>query len=140
MAPHPSTPFPYQLLTPDHTLSNDSSPFLITLCLLSADLQRATGLSESAEADAHRLNRVLQLTGFSDPVYAEAYVTVHQYDIVLDVTVINRTSETLQVSAHWPALYQRLRHSILELNLCNCVYHLYAPAPAAILCMQHHSC
>jgi hypothetical protein len=29
-------------------------------------------------------------------VYAEAYVTVHQYDIVLDVTVINRTSETLQ--------------------------------------------
>jgi coatomer subunit beta len=40
---------------------------------------------------------VLQLTGFSDPVYAEAYVTVHQYDIVLDVTVINRTSETLQV-------------------------------------------
>ena len=34
--------------------------------------------------------------GFSDPVYAEAYVTVHQYDIVLDVTVINRTGETLQ--------------------------------------------
>lgn len=29
-------------------------------------------------------------------MYAEAYVTVHQYDIVLDVTVINRTSETLQ--------------------------------------------
>jgi vesicle coat complex subunit len=36
------------------------------------------------------------LAGFSDPVYAEAYVTVHQYDIVLDVTVINRTAETLQ--------------------------------------------
>ena len=34
--------------------------------------------------------------GFSDPVYAEAYVTVHQYDIVLDVNVINRTTETLQ--------------------------------------------
>ncbi|RWW07112.1 hypothetical protein GW17_00029520 [Ensete ventricosum] len=33
---------------------------------------------------------------FSDPVYAEAYVTVHHYDIVLDVTVINRTKETLQ--------------------------------------------
>ena len=29
-------------------------------------------------------------------MYAEAYVTVHQYDIVLDVTVINRTGETLQ--------------------------------------------
>ena len=34
--------------------------------------------------------------GFADPVYAEAYVTVHQYDIVLDVTVINRTRDTLQ--------------------------------------------
>ena len=34
-----------------------------------------------------RLNRVLQLTGFSDPVYAEAYITVHQYDVVMDVTV-----------------------------------------------------
>ncbi len=29
-------------------------------------------------------------------MYAEAYVTVHQYDIVMDVTVINRSSETLQ--------------------------------------------
>ena len=34
--------------------------------------------------------------GFSDPVYAEAYVTVHQYDIVLDVSVQNRTTATLQ--------------------------------------------
>ncbi len=38
----------------------------------------------------------LSCAGLADPVYAEAYVTVHQYDIVLDVTVINRTSETLQ--------------------------------------------
>lgn len=29
-------------------------------------------------------------------MYAEAYVTVHQYDIVLDVTVINRSSATMQ--------------------------------------------
>ena len=39
---------------------------------------------------------MLQLTGFSDPVYAEAYVTVHQYDIVMDVTVVNRSDETQQ--------------------------------------------
>mmetsp|Transcript_15129 Transcript_15129/g.39929 ORF Transcript_15129/g.39929 Transcript_15129/m.39929 type:complete len:366 (+) Transcript_15129:1-1098(+) len=63
---------------------------------VNTDLQRATGHVESADADAKRLNRVLQLTGLSDPVYAEAYVTVHQYDIVMDVTVINRTQETLQ--------------------------------------------
>ena len=39
---------------------------------------------------------MIQLTGFSDPVYAEAYVTVHQYDIVMDVTVVNRTNEVQQ--------------------------------------------
>ena len=37
-----------------------------------------------------------QLTGFSDPVYAEAYVNVNQYDIVLDVLIANQTKDTLQ--------------------------------------------
>ncbi|CAL5361034.1 unnamed protein product [Camellia sinensis] len=60
------------------------------------DLKRATGEFINDSDDANKLNRILQLTGFSDPVYAEAYVTVHHYDIVLDVTVINRTKETLQ--------------------------------------------
>jgi coatomer subunit beta len=59
------------------------------------DLKRATGES-TKEGDSRKLNKVLQLTGFSDSVYAEAYVTVHQYDIVLDVTILNRTNETLQ--------------------------------------------
>lgn len=60
------------------------------------DLKRATGEFIKDGDSTNKLNRVLQLTGFSDPVYAEAYITVHQYDIVLDVTVINRTKETLQ--------------------------------------------
>ncbi|KAF2583964.1 hypothetical protein F2Q70_00034153 [Brassica cretica] len=60
------------------------------------DLKRATGEFTKDENDANKLNRILQLTGFSDPVYAEAYVTVHHYDIALQVTVINRTKETLQ--------------------------------------------
>ncbi|KAL5204209.1 hypothetical protein ABZP36_009080 [Zizania latifolia] len=60
------------------------------------DLKAATGEFTKDADDANRLNHILQLTGFSDPVYAEAYVTVHHYDIVLDVTVINRTKETLQ--------------------------------------------
>lgn len=37
-----------------------------------------------------QLSRLRQLTGLSDPVYAEAYVQVHVYDIVLDVLVINQ--------------------------------------------------
>lgn len=40
--------------------------------------------------------QVTQLTGFSDPVYAEAYVNVNQYDIVLDMLVVNQTPDTLQ--------------------------------------------
>jgi len=63
---------------------------------VATDLKRATGSLASTMENERKLNRMMQLTGFSDPVYAEAYVTVHQYDIVLDVTVVNRTSETLQ--------------------------------------------
>jgi len=59
------------------------------------DLGRATGFADASSGE-QKLDRILQLTGFSDPVYAEACVTVHQYDIVLDVMVLNRTNETLQ--------------------------------------------
>ncbi|KAK3953431.1 adaptin N terminal region-domain-containing protein [Pseudoneurospora amorphoporcata] len=62
-----------------------------------ADLDRATGGDNSAGEDlSGKLSRVVQLTGFSDPVYAEAYVKVHQFDIVLDVLLVNQTTETLQ--------------------------------------------
>lgn len=40
-----------------------------------------------------KLSKVTQLTGFSDPVYAEAIVAVNQYDIVLDVLVVNQTGQ-----------------------------------------------
>ncbi|XRB25566.1 coatomer subunit beta [Pseudoscourfieldia marina] len=66
--------------------------------LAQQDISKATGYDAESQRrlDDTRLKRVLQLTGFSDPVYAEAYVTVHQYDIVLDVTVLNRTAHTMQ--------------------------------------------
>jgi coatomer subunit beta len=60
------------------------------------DLERATGGEGAAEDLSSKLSRVVQLTGFSDPVYAEAYVKVHQFDIVLDVLLVNQTTETLQ--------------------------------------------
>lgn len=63
---------------------------------VATDLQRATGTADADTANHNRLNKVLQLTGFSDTVYAEAYITVHQYDIVLDVHIVNRTTATLQ--------------------------------------------
>ena len=60
------------------------------------DLEKAAGGDTIGEDLSSKLSRVVQLTGFSDPVYAEAYVNVHQFDIVLDVLLVNQTSETLQ--------------------------------------------
>ncbi|RAL65153.1 hypothetical protein DID88_001259 [Monilinia fructigena] len=59
-------------------------------------LKRQLEAISSVEDLSSKLSRVVQLTGFSDPVYAEAYVTVHQFDIVLDVLLVNQTTETLQ--------------------------------------------
>lgn len=55
---------------------------------VATDMERAAG---SQAKDDKSVQRTVQLTGFSDPVYAEAIMTVHQYDIVLDVTIMNRT-------------------------------------------------
>lgn len=60
------------------------------------DLIRATGFVNAPPDEGQRLERLFQLTGWSDPVYAEAYVNVQQYDIVLEVLILNRTADTLQ--------------------------------------------
>ena len=62
-----------------------------------AVLTLATGNdSESKNANESKLSKVFQLSGFSDPVYAEAYIHVNQYDILLDVIIVNQTPDTLQ--------------------------------------------
>ena len=58
------------------------------------DLSKAVGAVKQEDFSS-RLKRVTQLTGLSDPVYAEAYVTVHAYDILLEVLLINQTSEPM---------------------------------------------
>ncbi|KAK9352902.1 adaptin N terminal region-domain-containing protein [Lipomyces doorenjongii] len=60
------------------------------------DLSKATGAETVSEDISSKLSKVVQLTGFSDTVYAEAYVKVHQFDIVLDVLLVNQTTDTLQ--------------------------------------------
>ncbi|CCC68346.1 hypothetical protein NCAS_0B02620 [Naumovozyma castellii] len=42
------------------------------------------------------LKKIVPLTGFSDPVYAEVYITNNQFDVVLDVLLVNQTKETLK--------------------------------------------
>lgn len=60
-----------------------------------SDLARATGYDSADALLSSELNHVYQLSGFADPVYAEAFVTVHDYDIVLEILVMNRTAGTL---------------------------------------------
>jgi len=59
-----------------------------------ADLARATGFDKGSSL-AEELSHCYPLSGFADPVYAEALVTVHEYDIVLEILLINRTPNTL---------------------------------------------
>ncbi|KAJ8490034.1 hypothetical protein ONZ45_g13354 [Pleurotus djamor] len=60
------------------------------------DVGRATGAGEVQEDFISNLSRIAQLTGFSDPIYAEAYVKMHGFDIMLDVLLVNQTANTLQ--------------------------------------------
>lgn len=50
-----------------------------------------------------KLNRVYQLTGFSDPVYVESHLAVVDFDIVLDMLLVNQSGailQNLQVELH----------------------------------------
>ncbi|ESK83897.1 coatomer subunit beta [Moniliophthora roreri MCA 2997] len=60
------------------------------------DLGKATGAGEVQEDFISNLSRISQLTGFSDPLYVEAYVKMHGFDIMLDVLLVNQTANTLQ--------------------------------------------
>eukprot|EP00559_Dactyliosolen_fragilissimus_P005082 CAMPEP_0184856026 /NCGR_PEP_ID=MMETSP0580-20130426/1184_1 /TAXON_ID=1118495 /ORGANISM="Dactyliosolen fragilissimus" /LENGTH=972 /DNA_ID=CAMNT_0027350789 /DNA_START=16 /DNA_END=2934 /DNA_ORIENTATION=+ len=60
-----------------------------------SDLARATGYVDGGSLLSDELSHVYQLSGFADPVYAEAFVTVHDYDISLEILIINRTPNTL---------------------------------------------
>ncbi|CAH0480846.1 unnamed protein product [Peronospora belbahrii] len=62
-----------------------------------ADINRALGQQSDGSDNEYAggMRHVHQLTGFADPVYAEANVTVHDYDIVLEILVVNRIPQTL---------------------------------------------
>ncbi|CAB0038808.1 unnamed protein product [Trichogramma brassicae] len=86
-------PISFLQLTKGSELS-DGTGDVFEQSLSAAVAGRAGGEKELPTPNA--LSKVTQLTGFSDPVYAEALVHVNQYDIVLDVLVVNQTEDTLQ--------------------------------------------
>ncbi|EGV99313.1 Coatomer subunit beta [Cricetulus griseus] len=88
----PDDPISFMQLTAKNEMNCKEDQFQLSLLAAMGNTQR----KEAADPLASKLNKVTQLTGFSDPVYAEAYVHVNQYDIVLDVLVVNQTSDTLQ--------------------------------------------
>jgi len=61
---------------------------------------RGASIAGQAAADgalfAERLAKVQQMTGLADPVYVEAFLQVHSFDLVLELLMVNRTKETLQ--------------------------------------------
>lgn len=60
------------------------------------DVERAVGSSSHGTKLASSLSRVVQLTGFSDEIYAETYVTISHSDIILDILLVNQIESTLQ--------------------------------------------
>jgi coatomer subunit beta len=46
---------------------------------------------EDAQKEEDIDQKIYQLTGYSDPIYAEAIAEVHHYDILLKIVLMNRT-------------------------------------------------
>lgn len=65
----------------------------------------SSGIEEVTVKADSRLNKILPLTGYSDPIYCEAYIKIHQYDVTLDVLLVNQTKTTLRnLSVEFAAL------------------------------------
>ncbi|KAJ4461148.1 Coatomer subunit beta (CopB) [Paratrimastix pyriformis] len=58
-----------------------------------APQDEAAELLGAAEVADSSKTQIVQLTGYSDPVYCEASVNVSHYNVLLDFTLVNRTSE-----------------------------------------------
>ncbi|WBW70617.1 coatomer beta subunit [Schizosaccharomyces osmophilus] len=61
-----------------------------------ADVVQAASDGIVVEDLSSKLDHVVSLTGYTDPVYVEAYVKIQQFDIILDILIVNRTDSTLQ--------------------------------------------
>ncbi|XP_071943606.1 coatomer subunit beta-like [Antedon mediterranea] len=79
------------LANTESSSSQDQLTMSLTLATMGVSTRK-----EAADISSSKLSKVTQLTGFSDPVYGEAYININQYDIVLDVLVVNQTADTLQ--------------------------------------------
>lgn len=54
------------------------------------------GPSFSKGIFSERLVKATPMTGLADAVYVEGFLRLHSFDLILELTVVNRTAETLQ--------------------------------------------
>ncbi len=62
----------------------------------SSNSNNNTKVTTIGKSSATLLNKIVQLTGFSDTIYAETYVQVRDKEIYLDILLVNQTEEVLQ--------------------------------------------
>ncbi|CAD8103287.1 unnamed protein product [Paramecium primaurelia] len=61
-----------------------------------ADDETSIAIKQEENTYVSRLGHIVQLTGYCDPIYAEAFVNVHKYDIQFEVLMVNRWSKMVQ--------------------------------------------
>ncbi|XBW36230.1 hypothetical protein QEN19_001811 [Hanseniaspora menglaensis] len=57
---------------------------------------KSSTLTDSYATATSKLAKIVQLTGFSDAVYAEACILTNQFELTLDMLIVNQTKETLK--------------------------------------------
>ena len=75
--------------TVSKTLSSDEA---LNLVLKDGEILKSC----TSVSSTNSLNRVVQLTGFSDAIYAETYVKMTGKEVLLDLLLVNQTEDTLQ--------------------------------------------
>ena len=58
------------------------------------DVELTANINDSQSFVA-RLNHIVQLTGYGDPIYSEAFVNIHKYDITFEVVIYTSYSKGL---------------------------------------------
>lgn len=59
-------------------------------------LTNLTNIGNDPNVFSQRLSKATALTGLADSVYIEGFVRLHSFDLILELSIVNRTAETLQ--------------------------------------------
>lgn len=76
-------------------LSSATNAFAAGMAADAGSVEQVRSVDDESRKFLARLNRVAQLTGFSDPIYAEATITIHPFDVVLEIYLVNQSPDML---------------------------------------------